>query len=156
MWFIDWLVTAVSVSVPLLLPGLKWASEWWNNRVMRSMFPKGRLLYFPYNGWAEGSRTTTLLLTWMKFSYNKTIIIWTLIGGHLRRSHCGQSVSSGSRGMTLQTGALGGPCPLPRSCCLEVTSSPPFWLPVSPPAENNRRRKRHMNHAVHWVKKGNT
>ncbi len=85
----------------------------------------------------EESNTTQYCCaaTQMRFSYINAIV-------DLRRSHCGQSVSSGSRGMSPQTGVLGGPCRQPQSCCLEVTSSPPFWLQVSPPVHKYRGKKR--------------
>lgn len=84
---------------------------------------------------------------WMKLSQTDAVAAKHKNGG-LRRSHCGRSVSSGSRGMNLQSGVRGGPCRQPRSCCLEVTSSPPFWLQVSPPGQKQRKDGRYITHAV--------
>lgn len=107
------------------------------------IFPWGSRLYQSSEAVFEQSTATQYYrtATEMRFSCINAIT-------DLRRSHCGQSGSSGSRGMSLQTGVLGGPCRQPLSCCLEVTSSPPFWLLVSPPVNKYRGKKRCITHTV--------
>lgn len=80
--------------------------------------------------------------------YNATLF-WlfgtVVLSDYLHRSHCGQSVSSSSPGMNLQSWVQGGPCRQPQSCCLEVTSSPPLWL-WCPPCTETQMEKIDQQH----------
>lgn len=135
MWFTDCLVSVVSVSEPPMKQE-NIAEENRNNSHEKYLDvsiskPVMEVL-------KVGVNTTT------SYTHTKSnlfgLFVTTVLPDYLHRSHCGQSVSSGSRGMILQSLVRGGPCRQPQSCCLEVTSSPPLWL-WCPPCKEMQRKK---------------